>query len=63
MKYYIQTRTAHGWHRLYDDNYETLLDASHSIERHIDRLFINHGEVLPTSIFRIVKCKLKKVSE
>ena len=60
MKYYIQTRTLHGWHRLFTDNYPSLEEASKGIERHLDSMFFEHGEMLPTSIFRIVKCKPKK---
>jgi len=60
MAYYIQTRTLHGWHRLFSDNYPSLDEASKGIERHIDSMFFEHGEMLPNSIFRIVKCKPKK---
>ena len=60
MKYYIQTRTAHGWYRLHPDNYHTLQEAAQGIEGYIDTMFFKHGETLPTGIFRIVKCKVKK---
>ena len=61
MKYYIQTRTLHGWHRLFTENYDSLEEASKGIERHLDSLFFEHGVMdVPTSIFRIVKCKQKK---
>ena len=59
-QYYIQTRTLHGWHRLFTENYDSLEEASKGIERHLDSMFFEHGEMLPTSIFRIVKCKPKK---
>ena len=59
-QYYIQTRTLHGWHRLFTENYDSLEEASKGIERHLDSMFFEHGEMLPTSIFRIVKCKQKK---
>ena len=60
-QYYIQTRTLHGWHRLFTENYDSLEEASKDIERHLDSMFFEHGEMLPTSIFRIVKCKPKGV--
>lgn len=60
-QYYIQTRTVHGWHRLFTENYNSLEEASKGIERHLDSLFFEHGVMdVPTSIFRIVKCKPKK---
>ena len=59
-KYYIQTRTAHGWHRLHPENYPSLIEAVYGMERHIDSMFFEHGEMLPTSIFRIVRVKPKK---
>ena len=60
-KYYIQTRTVHGWHRLFTQNYDSLEEASKGIERHLDSLFFEYGEMdVPRSIFRIVKCKPKK---
>ena len=60
-QYYIQTRTSHGWHRLFTENYNSLEEASKGIERHLDSLFFEHGVMdVPTSIFRIVKCKQKK---
>ena len=59
-KYYIQTHTAQGWHRLHTDSYSSLLEASHGVERYIDDMYCKHGETLPTGIFRIVKCKPKK---
>ena len=60
-QYYIQTRTLHGWHRLFTENYDSLEEASKGIERHLDSLFFEHGVMdVPTSIFRIVKCKQKK---
>ena len=62
-KYYIQTRTIHGWHRLHDISYASLIEAMYGIERHIDLMFFKHNETLPTSIFRIVKCKPKKVKQ
>ena len=58
--YYIQTRTSHGWHRPHPENYEGLQQATHGLERHIDSMFFEHGEMLPTGIFRIVRCKPKK---
>ena len=62
-QYYIQTRTLHGWHRLFTENYDSLEEASKGIERHLDSMFFEHGEMLPTSIFRIVKCKQKKLEQ
>ncbi len=59
-KYYIQTRNIHGWHRLHPENYPSLIDASQGLERYVDSMFFEHGETLPTGIFRIVKCKPKK---
>jgi len=60
-QYYIQTRTLHGWHRLFTENYDSLEEASKGIERHLDSLFFEHGVMdVPTNIFRIVKCKQKK---
>lgn len=58
--YYIQTRTEHGWHRLHPENYWGLTEATHGLERYIDSMFFEHGEMLPTSIFRIVRVKPKK---
>ena len=60
--YYIQTRTQHGWHRIIPlPNYETLKDASMALERYIDMMFFDYGEMdIPTSGFRIVKVKEKK---
>ena len=60
--YYIQTRTQHGWHRIIPlPNYETLKDASMALERYIDLMFFEYGEMdIPTSGFRIVKVKEKK---
>jgi len=58
--YYIQTRTAHGWHRLHPQNYESLQAATMGMERHIDSMFFEHGEMLPTGIFRIVRYKNRK---
>ena len=61
-QYYIQTRTVHGWHRLFTQNYDSLEEASKGIERHLDSLFFEHGVMdVPSSIFRIVKCKPKGV--
>ena len=60
-QYYIQTRTQHGWHRLFNSNYPSLEEASKGIERHLDSMFFEHGEMLPSSIFRIVRYKNKKV--
>ena len=63
-QYYIQTRTLHGWHRLFTENYDSLEEASKGIERHLDSLFFEHGVMdVPTSIFRIVKCKQKKLEQ
>jgi hypothetical protein len=59
-KYYIQTRTIHGWHRLHPENYPSLIEAVHGMERHMDSMF-EHGEMLPSGIFRIVKCKPRKL--
>ena len=60
--YYIQTRTQHGWHRIIPlPNYETLNDATMALERYIDLMFFEYGEMdIPTSGFRIVKVKEKK---
>ena len=60
--YYIQTRTQHGWHRIIPlPNYETLNDATMALERYIDMMFFDYGEMdIPTSGFRIVKVKEKK---
>lgn len=60
--YYIQTRTQHGWHRIIPlPNYETLNDAKMALERYIDLMFFEYGEMdIPTSGFRIVKVKEKK---
>ena len=62
-QYYIQTRTLHGWHRIMPlPNYDSLKDAQMALERHLDSLFFEHGVMdVPTSIFRIVKCKPKGV--
>ena len=61
-QYYIQTRTLHGWHRLFTENDDSLEEASKGIERHLDSLFFEHEVMdVPTSIFRIVKCKPKGV--
>lgn len=63
-KYYIQTRTVHGWHRIMPlPNYDSLKDAQMALERHLDSLFFEYGEMdIPTNIFRIVKCKPKGVA-
>lgn len=60
--YYIQTRTQHGWHRIIPlPNYETLNDATLALERYIDLMFFEYGEMdIPTGGFRIVKVKEKK---
>ena len=58
--YYIQTRTLHGWHRLHPQNYDSLQEATLGMERHIDSMFFEHGEMLPTGIFRIVRYKNRK---
>ena len=60
-KYYIQTRTAHGWHRLHPENYPSLIEAVYGMERHRDIMFFEHDEMLPSGIFRIVKCKPRKL--
>ena len=63
-QYYIQTRTLHGWHRIMPlPNYDSLKEAQMALERHLDSLFFEHGVMdVPTSIFRIVKCKPKGVA-
>lgn len=61
--YYISTRTSAGWHRLHPENYPSLETATHGLERHLDNSFMAQGVSLPTSIFRIVRCKLKKETE
>ena len=57
--YYIQVRTVHGWHRLKSENYSSLLVAALKIQMHIADAS-EQGEVLPASIFRIVKVKPKR---
>jgi len=61
-QYYIQTRTEHGWHRIIPlPTYDSLQEATLEMERYIDKLFFEYGEIdIPTSIFRIVKVKPKK---
>ena len=61
-QYYIQTRTEHGWHRIIPlPNYDSLNDATLALERYIDKLFFEYGEMdIPTNIFRIVKVKERK---
>ena len=63
-QYYIQTRTLHGWHRIMPlPNYDSLKDAQLGLEKHLDSLFFEYGEMdIPTNIFRIVKCKPKGVA-
>jgi hypothetical protein len=51
----------HGWHRLHPENYPSLIDAVYGMERHMDSMFFEHGEMLPSGIFRIVKCKPRKL--
>lgn len=64
MKYYfIQTRCRDAWHRLHFDSYETLEDATKGLERYIDQLFFDFGEVLPTNIFRIAKKDMETKDE
>ena len=57
--YYIQTRTAYGWHRLHSDNYASLLDAALQVQQYIADA-LERGEALPPSIFRTVKVKPKR---
>ena len=57
--YYIQVRTAHGWHRYGADNYSSLLVASLRVQMHVDDA-TERGEAIPASIFRIVKVKPKR---
>ena len=46
----------------FTENYDSLEEASKGIERHLDSLFFEYGVIdVPTSIFRIVKCKQKGV--
>jgi hypothetical protein len=52
---------AHGWHRLHPENYPSLIEAVYGMERHRDIMFFEHGEMLPSGIFRIVKCKPRKL--
>ena len=59
--YYISTRTSAGWHRLHPENYPSLETATLGLTRHLDSLFFEHGEMLPSGIFRIVRCKPRKV--
>ena len=64
-QYYIQTRTEHGWHRIAPlPNYDSLQEATLELERFLDKLFFEYGEMdIATSIFRIVKVKPKKGGE
>ena len=58
--YYISTRTSAGWHRLHPENYPSLETATLGLERHLDSMFFEHGEMLPSGIFRIVTVQTKE---
>ena len=57
--YYIQVRTAHGWHRYGADNYSSLLVAALKVQMHVDDA-TERGEISTRGIFRIVKVKPKR---
>jgi hypothetical protein len=56
--YYIQIRTAYGWHRYGADNYSSLLVASLRVQMHVDDA-AELGLIRTRGIFRIVKVKPK----
>ena len=56
--YYIQIRTAYGWHRYGADNYSSLLVASLRVQMHVDDA-TEWGLIRTRGIFRIVKVKPK----
>jgi hypothetical protein len=56
--YYIQIRTAYGWHRYGADNYSSLLVAALKVQMHIDDA-TEWGLIRTRGIFRIVKVKPK----
>ena len=56
--YYIQIRTAHGWHRYGAGNYSSLLVASLRVQMHVDDA-TEWGLIRTRGIFRIVKVKPK----
>ena len=61
-QYYIQTRNAHGWHRLGPTNYTSLLEASNAVEQYINDNPLKHGKALTKGVFRTVKVKHKPTS-
>jgi hypothetical protein len=56
--YYIQIRTAYGWHRYGANNYSSLLVASLRVQMHVDDA-TESGLIRTRGIFRIVKVKPK----
>jgi hypothetical protein len=56
--YYIQIRTAYGWHRYGANNYSSLLVASLRVQMHVDDA-TEWGLIRTRGIFRIVKVKPK----
>tara|TARA_R110000772_G_scaffold10798_1_gene34262 strand:+ start:356 stop:538 length:183 start_codon:yes stop_codon:yes gene_type:complete len=56
--YYIQIRTAYGWHRYGADNYSSLLVAALRVQMHVDDA-TEWGLIRTRGIFRIVKVKPK----
>ena len=61
--YYIQTRNAHGWHRLTDTNFEGLQEAASAIESFIHTNPLRNGKLLTKGVFRIVRVKVKAKAE
>ena len=57
--YYIQTRNAHGWHRLMPDNFASLVEAASAIETFIHTNPLRHGKLLTKGVFRTVRVKIK----
>jgi hypothetical protein len=57
--YYIQTRNAHGWHRLTDTNFEGLQEAASAIDLFIHTNPLRHGKLLTKGVFRVVRVKVK----
>jgi len=56
--YYIQIRTAYGWHRYGADNYSSLLVSKLRVQMHVDDA-AETGVIRTRGIFRIVKVKSK----
>ncbi len=57
--YYIQTRNAHGWHRLAPDNYTSLVEAADAVNLFIHTNPLRHGKLLTKGVFRAVRVKAK----